>query len=110
MEFDNNQFNITDSGKDHSFIKNIEASGLFYPCRDSCSLKGDPSSGCVYTDDLHYYHFFMVLDTNHIILKDGNQNVILETRFNNSAISYRTSREMSCAHALYSFTFLYLSM
>lgn len=55
----------------------------------------------MYTDDLHYYHFLMLLDVNHIIIKDEKQNVILETRFNSTAKDYRTAREMGCSHSLY---------
>ena len=109
-EFDNLSFSITDSGKDHSFAKSTEVPGIYYPCRDSCNQKGDPASGCVYTGDLHYYHLMMMLDTNHIILKDSDQNVIIETRFNSSAISYRTAKEMSCANSLYVFHVRLLSL
>ena len=43
----------------------------------------------------------MLLDVNHIIIKDEKQNVILETRFNSTAKDYRTAREMGCSHSLY---------
>lgn len=97
-EFDNLSFTVTTSGSDRPFEKHNTASGVFYPCRDSCKLKGDPSEGCIYTGDLHYAYYLIMLEhDNHFIVKDDRGNVIVETRMDSNATITRTAKEISCS-------------
>ena len=72
-------------------------SGSYYPVRDSCSKKGDPSEKCVYTD-AYYYHTVTLLTGDRFHVRLTNRDIYIDDDYFDGTIhKYYTASDLSCS-------------
>ena len=76
-----------------------ETSGNFYPVRDACNKKGDPTTGCKYTEALYYETVMTVdpYDREMEVKLMGNNSEIVDTRYKTYATKTYTPSDMGCS-------------
>ena len=76
-----------------------ETSGSYYPVRDACNKKGDPSTGCNYTEALYYETMAKVdpFDSSISIVLKGNNSDIVNTSYRTFATKTYTPSERGCS-------------
>lgn len=76
-----------------------ETSGNYYPVRDACNKKGDPATGCNYTEALYYETMVKVdpLEREMQIKLMGNNSELVDTWYKTYATKTYTPSDMGCS-------------